>query len=295
MSPRAATRAKPRTNQPRLMPSVVATMDDAALFGRWFSGASWNGWRTVLKGAYGLPLLRQEKEFFRSVADRDPPATPVRELWIAAGRRCGKDSIASLIAAYSAALFDQRERLRPGERASILTLACDRDQARIVLNYTRAYFTDVPMLQAMVIRETANGFELDNGTDITVATNNFRNVRGRTILCAIFDEVAFWRDESSAAPDVETYGAVLPGTATLSGSLLIGISTPYRRAGLLFEKWRDHYGRDGDVLVIRAPSTTRRCGPCARGSRASRATPTPARSESAPCGRRSPSTSRSTT
>jgi hypothetical protein len=44
--------------------------------------------------------------------------------------------------------------------------------------------------------------------------------------------------------------------AMLPGAMLIGISSPYRRAGLLYDKWREHYGKAGDVLVIRAPSRT---------------------------------------
>ena len=44
---------------------------------------------------------------------------------------------------------------------------------------------------------------------------------------------------------------------TLAGdALLIGISTPYRKSGLLYRKFRDHFGEDGDALVIKAPSTT---------------------------------------
>jgi hypothetical protein len=38
--------------------------------------------------------------------------------------------------------------------------------------------------------------------------------------------------------------------------MLIGISTPYRRSGLLFNRWRRHFGKPGDeVLVIHGPST----------------------------------------
>jgi hypothetical protein len=38
--------------------------------------------------------------------------------------------------------------------------------------------------------------------------------------------------------------------------MLIGISTPYRRSGLLFDRWRRFYGKaDDGVLVIRGPST----------------------------------------
>jgi len=49
----------------------------------------------------------------------------------------------------------------------------------------------------------------------------------------------------------------VPGLATLPDSLLVGISTPHRCARWLFEKWRDHYGRDGDLLVIRASSAAK--------------------------------------
>jgi hypothetical protein len=85
---------------------------------------------------------------------------------------------------------------------------------------------------------------------IAVHSNSFRTVRGRTLIAAIFDEVAFWRDETSATPDVEVYRAVLPSLATTQG-MLIGISTPYRKLGLLHQKHRDHFGENrDDVLVV---------------------------------------------
>jgi hypothetical protein len=221
----------------------------------WFPGESWDPWRAVLKGAFALPMSDAEREFFRTIAGREPPTQRVRELWIIAGRRAGKDSIASLIAAHAAVLFDQQGKLRPGERAAVLCLACDRDQSKIVLNYTRSFFAQVPALKANVRRETADGFELRNGIDVVVGTNSFRSTRGRTILAAILDEVAFYRSETSSAPDVETYRALIPGMATMAGSMLIGISSPYRKSGLLYSKFKDHYGKDGDVLVIQAPTT----------------------------------------
>src|SRR5205809_753397 len=82
------------------------------------------------------------------------------------------------------------ERLRPGERALVACLAVDRDQAKIVLNYCRAFFSDIELFKDMVTRETSYGFELANNVDISVATNSFRSVRGRPVLCGIFDEIA---------------------------------------------------------------------------------------------------------
>jgi len=237
------------------MITPAAAIADPNLLGTAFIGRSWDRWTAILKGAYAEPLDGAELALFREVAERDPPTCQVRELWIVAGRRGGKDSIAAAVATV-AAIGDYQEHLRPGERATVMCLAVDRSQAQIVRRYIGAYFATVPLLQPLVTRDTDDGLELSNGVEIVVATNSFRAVRGRTIVCAIFDEVAFWRDEYSTSPDVETYTAIVPGMATLPGAMLIGISTPYKRSGLLFDKWRAHYGKnDADVLVIHAPST----------------------------------------
>jgi hypothetical protein len=132
-------------------------------------------------------------------------------------------------------------------------LACDRDQSKIVLNYIKSYFDEIPALKAMVTRETATGFELNNGVDITVATNSFRSVRGRPILLAILDEAAFMASETSASPDTELYAALKPALATIPGSRIITISSPYRKSGLLWNQYQRFFGKDDDnVLVIQA-------------------------------------------
>jgi hypothetical protein len=143
---------------PHALPTIVQAMNDPGLFQPWFTGPSWDGWRVVLKGVFALPMTDLERQFFRSIADREPPTRRAREAWFVVGRRGGKDSIASLIAGYTAALFEPHHgHLRRGERALVSCLACDREQAKIVLNYARSYFTNIPPLRAMVTRETATG------------------------------------------------------------------------------------------------------------------------------------------
>ncbi len=243
-----------KTAVPPLPLTPAGAIAEGGLLGSSFIGSSWNRWRAVLRAAYAEPLSDADRALFAEVAEREPPAHRVKELWVIGGRRSGKDSIASAIAAV-AALGDYTALLRPGERASVLCLAVDRTQAKIVFRYIKGYFSTVPLLTPLVVRETEDTLELANNVEIVVSTNSFRAVRGRTIVCAIFDEVAYWLDESSATPDVETYNAVLPATATMPDAMLIGISSPHRRSGLLFERWTTAYGKPGDdVLVVRGAS-----------------------------------------
>jgi hypothetical protein len=131
----------------------------------------------------------------------------------------------------------------------------ERLQAKIQLRYSMAYFERIPMLAGLVTRESADGLELSTGAELTILANNFRSVRGRSLACTILGECAFWRDDASAAPADELYVAIVPGGATIPGSMIVGISSPHRRDGLLYEKWKDHFGKpDDEVLVIQAPS-----------------------------------------
>lgn len=237
------------------MTGIAAALDDPLLLAPHFAGASWARWRSILRAAEGLPLDETATALFREVAERDPPAGRMRELWVIGGRCSGKDSIASA-AATVAALGDYAAHLRPGERAVVMCLACDRDQARIVHRYIAGYFHENKLLAPLVAREDTETIELHNRVDIVIATNSYSAVRGRTIVCAIFDEVAFWRSDDSANPDLEIYNAIEPGLVTIPGAMIIGISSPYRRGGLLYRKFLDAYGKpDPDILVVRGPST----------------------------------------
>jgi len=209
---------------------------------------TWRTWLVVLKAAFGLPLTDLEREVFRTIAgERGLPLRRVRELWCVAGRRSGKSRMAAATATYLA-LFC-RYRLVPGERGMCLVIAGSIDQAKVVFDYIVGFLQSTPTLRKEVAAIRRTEVELNNGIIIAVHACSFRTVRGRTLVACIFDEAAFWRDESSATPDIEMYRAVRPALATTDG-MLIGISTPYRKAGLLHQKHKQHFGTDGDVLVV---------------------------------------------
>lgn len=235
------------------VPTIVEAMDE--VFGEWFAGSSWDSWKAVLKAAYGLSLDDAERTVVAALTGRErPPGQRVKELWIIASRRSGKTLTASLQAVYAAVFTDFSPYLQRGEKAVVCILSVDRTAAKVALDYIRGFF-ELPLLRDLVVADRADGLELSNGVVLEVFTNDYRKVRGRTVAVAILDECSFWRDERSARPDVETYRALQPAQATLPGSLIIAITTPYRQAGLAFEKFRDHFGSDrDDILVVRAPS-----------------------------------------
>jgi hypothetical protein len=72
----------------------------------------------------------------------------------------------------------------------------------------------------------------------------------------LLDEIAFWSDETSANPDIEVVRALEPALETLAPhSLLISLSSPYSKRGVLYRKYQRHYGKAGSkVLVWQAAS-----------------------------------------
>jgi hypothetical protein len=58
---------------------------------------------------------------------------------------------------------------------------------------------------------------------------SFRSTRGTTLIAVVADELAWWKDENSALPDVEILRALRPGLMTTKGPL-IAISSPFGSA-----------------------------------------------------------------
>jgi len=196
-----------------------------------------------------------EAELFRRCTGRATlPSKPFREGWVAVGRKGRKSSTAGALAVY-AAIWGQRKRA-PGETLRVVVIALSKDQAKLVLDYAHAVLQSRPGLARLVVSRDSETIRLSNGTEIAAFPNSYRLVRGPTICCAILDEVAvWWSDVLAANPDVEIYRSLKPAMITQPGSLLIGLSSPYAKKGLLYEKHRDHYGRDdSNVLVWQAPT-----------------------------------------
>ncbi|GEK72947.1 MULTISPECIES: hypothetical protein [Halomonas] len=239
--------------------NIVDFIEHDALTPGSFEGDTWEPWKAILSGAFGLPMDDERLALFKELSgDREAPTERVRELFVIAGRRSAKSNTAAAVAVYLATVGAEidglLDKLKPGERGVVQLVAVDRDQAKVLLGYIHGMFDASPSLNAMVTKRNAESIDLDNRVSIQVATNSFKSVRGRTAIAVLMDECAFFKDEHSASPDIELYRALVPALAT-TGGLLIGISSPYAKKGLLHQKWRKHYGQNSDILVIQGATT----------------------------------------
>ena len=190
----------------------------------------------------------QRAAFAGIAGGRAPPTRRVKEFWAVVGRRGGKSRTAAATAVHAALL--QKHELAPGEVGYVLVLSPTTAQAKVVFNYCHGFIQQSPVLRREIASPPQAEFGLHNGIIIATHPNSFRSIRGRTLIACIFDESSFWRDETTALPDVECYRAVLPALATSHG-MLIGISSPYRKLGMLYQKQGEYYGIDDpQVLVV---------------------------------------------
>ena len=235
-------------------------LNDPNLLGQALAGPSWRAWRTLLISAMGEKLTAAERERFEALTGRKrEPRKPVEEFVAVVGRRGGKSKALATLAAYVAGLCEHK--LVRGERGVVLCIAPDQRQASIVLDFAMAAFEASPMLRQLIVQRTSDVLELSNGVNIEVRAASFRRLRGPTYVAVIADESAFWMtDEWSGNPDVEIINAVKPGLATTGGPLIIA-SSPYARRGLLWERFRKHYGLKGDKQILVAKGASRDLNP----------------------------------
>jgi hypothetical protein len=237
------------------MKSLRDAMLDPELFGHTFGGSTFAAWRAVAAILDGLPLEPSEFELYREITKRvDAPKEPFDEAYLIKPRRAGGTLFAAAVGLH-AALQDYQARLGPGEVATIAMIASDRRQARQLMNYCKGLIADSPIISAEVTAQTLETISFAHRVQLEVHTTSFRSTRGYSYAAVVLDELAFFRDDLSANPDVELVRAVRPGLANLGGRLL-GLSSPHSRRGHLYDMYRQHFGKASRVLVVQAGGPT---------------------------------------
>lgn len=246
--------AKPDT-APLYKRDIISVMEETA-FKQLFQDASWDRWKVFLRALFALPMTDEQAEVFRQFTGRTTvPSVPFKEAALVIGRRGGKSRMMAWVATYLSLYRDYRPFLAPGEKATIAVIASDRKQARSIFRYITGVFQASAQLKALVEDETAEALTLKNRVVIEIATASFRVTRGYTFAAVLADETAYWRDETSQNPDVEIFRALRPGMASIPGALLINASSPYRRAGVLWDTYKRNWARDDARTLVWQAST----------------------------------------
>jgi hypothetical protein len=245
------------TNRPI---TIIDALHDRQLFGAlptFKNLQSWSAWVSWLKSVFALPMTAPEFDVYKKCTGRTKQLQhEPGEVFTIVGRRGGKSFISALCAVFIAAFSDFTPYLTTGETATVVVLARDREQARVVFRYVKGIFNAVPVLRQMVVSERADEVELSNGVSVLVKTSDFRGLRGLTVAAAICDELAFW-DSEGISPDSAVLNAIRPSMATIPGAKLLCISTGYAQVGTLYEMHKENFGRDeSDVLVWQAETRT---------------------------------------
>ena len=174
------------------------------------------------------------------------------------GARAGKSYVLVALRLVFGMLVRDLSSLAPGQHAVALIVAPNDSLRTEVFNYAIGAVRSKPELATMLVETRADEFVLrrPDGESVKfatgVATRGGYAARGRSLTDFALDETAFFRDSSFKVNDLEIFRAgsvrVLPGGQTIVAS------TPWAQAGLLYELWRDNFGKPKDAIVAHAPT-----------------------------------------
>ena len=128
--------------------NILDATSDPQVLGKHFRGNTWDAWRRFLCALFALPMTTEQLAIYQKHTGRSTPAAePAQEAWLVCGRRAGKSFILGTIAVFLAAFCDWRAFLGPGELATIMIIARDRRQARVIKRFITGLLHAVPMLE----------------------------------------------------------------------------------------------------------------------------------------------------
>lgn len=171
------------------------------------------------------------------------------------GARGGKTKWAAARMLHLALSVDV-SRLAPGEHGYVFLVAPKLELAMQPLNYIKG-LTGLDARLAARCDVGAEQITVDRGRGhfVTIqpvaASRGGAGQRGRSLLGALLDETAFFRDETSGVVnDQALFNALSP--RVIDGGQIVVQSTPWARSGLLYDLHRENFGHPVAALVSHA-------------------------------------------
>jgi hypothetical protein len=241
----------------RKIVTMREALEDPNLLGSAMPGPTWLPMRALCIAAMGEELTLEERVHFQALTKRErEPLKRVKRFTVVAGRRSGKSYQASCCALFLAVMCDHRENLNIGEKGVVLLVAENILQAQIVFDYAVAIAQQSPVIAQEIASIHRQTIKFRNGVEIQVRASSARGLRGLTLVGVIYDELAHWYRSSGPTADKEVTIAIRPGLMTTRG-MEIAISTPYARAGVFWDFYKQDFGPEGDPDILVAQGETK--------------------------------------
>lgn len=250
-----------------------------------------------VKDRFGKKVLHEftEREYLQYLYDRGrcnirtQDGVVRHELLLVLGRRSGKSALAAIFAAYE--MYKLLSRGHPqayygmpsGSEIRLFCIANDKDQASIVYSDMQGHVEAVEYFKSAIANSTQTymRFRTENdrkkfGPDgKSTVVSSFKSsiakgLRGRGVICAILDEIAFFVDNGKSSAE-QIYRAMSPSLAQFSpknpknrlqaigpsDGRMILISSPDAREGFfyqLYQSIKSNAPGTSDMLMIQAPT-----------------------------------------
>ncbi len=213
------------------------------------------------------PLDRPLAERIFGAIEFDSLPVGVRDVVVAVcGGRGGKSYLLVALRLVWGMLVRDLSPLAPGQQAYATVVAPNEKLRQEVVNYALGACRSKPELRELLrlprgtrdddIVSEFSVYRADCDKLVTfsaaTATRGGYAVRGRWHTDLALDEAAFFRDSSYKINDEEIFKAGKP--RVLPGGQTIIASTPWAEAGILYEMWRDNFGKPSTALVAHAPT-----------------------------------------
>lgn len=181
------------------------------------------------------------------------PPLALRVITAVMGRRSGKSYLCA-IRLLHLALTISLHTIAMGEQAYSIIVAPDKSQAIHTLSFVKGFLNGT--LRKYKYRELEEKCIIKRPDGLTVvieclaATRGGSAVRGRSVVGAMLEECAFFRDDKFVVNDTELFKALDPGL--LVGGQILLPSTPYAEEGLLYDFYEKNFGNPIDSLAVHA-------------------------------------------
>lgn len=223
--------------------------------------------KVAFDGVDPCDLEGEERELARRIFGQVERFTKTQRRIFGAvcGARAGKSRLFSATRLLHLGLTVDLSRLAPEEPGYGMIVGPKMTHAKQVLAYVRGALRSVPQLAGAIVRDSAEEIVIRRGRHLVsflcaAASVRGDTQRGKSLFAFTLEEAAFFRDaETGAVNDVDLFQAMMP--RLLPDGQAIVPSTPYVKAGLLFELWLRNFGHAVDAVVAHAPTLVLRSEP----------------------------------